>query len=390
MLTRPIPLLTATIGVVGANSLVLPPIATVVAQDLGTQPGTIIQAMGAYGAGTALSALFLAPRADLIGADKALRQACLLLIVSLILSALAPVVAVLLIAHAIAGLGAGMALPAIYSLAAQVGPPGREKQTIGTVLTGWTLSLVGGVVLAATLADIAGWRSVYALMAGLTGAIWLLLGRCDMRVAVTATAPTSPLTGLRVPGITRGLLSNAMLMLGFFGAYSFMGPHVVDTLGMTTSAAGVVTFAYGSGFGLAVFLDRFVDRMPARRATVLAFAGLLIAYVLMALSAAQFGLLLAAAFCWGIFQHFGLNAVVARLTALDPKQRGAVMGLNSASTYLCVLGGAMVFRWPFEAAGLPACLAVSALCAALACIEALWPCPTCSDGASSGRPDARA
>ena len=373
MLARPIPLLTATIGVVGANSLILPPIATVVARDLGAQPGDIIQAMGAYGAGTAFSALVLAPRADMIGADRALRQACLLLVLSLVISGLAPSVLILLAGHAVAGLGAGMALPAIYSLAAQLGPPGRERQTIGTVLTGWTLSLVGGVVLAAALADIAGWRSVYALMAALTGAIWLLLGRCDMQVKVLATAPTSPLSGLRVPGIARGLFSNAMLMLGFFGAYSFMGPHVVGALGLTTSAAGLVTFAYGSGFGLAVFLDRVVDRLPPRRATLLGFAGLMLSYGLMAVLAHRFGLFLVAAFCWGIFQHFGLNAVVARLTALDPAQRGAIMGLNSASTYLCVLGGAMLFRVPFETSGLPACLAVSTLCAALACAEAVWP-----------------
>ncbi|WP_323783063.1 MFS transporter [Thalassovita sp.] len=373
MLTKPVPLLTATIGVVGANSLVLPPIATVVAQDLGVLPGDIIQAMGAYGAGTALSALVLAPRADRIGADRALRHACAMLIVALSISALAPSILILLIGHAIAGIGAGMALPAIYSLAAQVGPKGREKQTIGTVLTGWTLSLVGGVVLASALADIAGWRSVYGLMAGMTVVIWFLLGRCDMRVEVFATAPTSPLTGLQVPGISRGLLSNALLMLGFFGAYSFMGPHVVDTLGLTVSAAGLVTFAYGSGFGLAVFLDRFVDRLPPGRASALAFAGLLIGYGLMAFSAQVFMLLLAAAFVWGVFQHFALNAVVARLTALDPAQRGAIMGLNSASTYLCVLGGAMLFRLPYEAAGWPACLMVSALCAACACVEALWP-----------------
>ncbi|SEP55304.1 MFS transporter [Thalassovita taeanensis] len=373
LLTRPVPLLTATIGVVGANSLVLPPIATIVAVDLGGDPGDILRAAAAYGAGTALSALLLAPRADLIGADKALRQAAFVLVLALVLSWIAPTAMLLIVAQALAGLGAGMALPAIYSLAAQVGPKGREKQTIGTVLTGWTISLVGGVALSAFLADLAGWRAVYALLGAMTLMIWVLLGRCDMQVTRIATTATSPLTGLRVPGITRGLLSNAMLMLGFYGAYSFMGAHVVERIGLTTSAAGVVTLFYGSGFGIAAFLDKYLDRLPARRATVVGFAGLTVVYVTMGLAAASYATLLAVAFCWGIFQHFALNTVVGRLTALEPTQRGAIMGLNSAVTYLCVMGGSLFFRLPYEAGGLRACVAYSALFAIIATIESLWP-----------------
>ncbi|WP_319823647.1 MFS transporter [Thalassovita sp.] len=370
---RPVPLLAAAIGVIGANSLVLPPIAPAVAADIACDVTMILRAAAAYGAGTALSALILAPRADLIGSDRALSRACLLLLVALVVSMLAPNVLVLMVGQALAGIGAGTALPAIYSLAAQLAPKGREKQTIGTVLTGWTLSLIGGVTLAAFLTDMAGWRTVYALMALFTAAIWLLLRRVDMKTVRLSDRATSPFSALRVPGVPRGLLANAMLMLAFNGAYIYMGAHVVENLGRGTSSAGLITMFYGAGFGVAVLFTRHLEMMPQRRIGLLAFLGLLSVYLLMNRFASVFGVLACVAFVWGIFQHLALNTVVDRLTSLDPRQRGAIMGLNSAVSYLTVMGGAVFYRFPYEAGGLAACLAFSALFAVVAVWESLWP-----------------
>ncbi|WP_412562590.1 MFS transporter [Thalassobius sp. MITS945101] len=373
MFTRPVPLLTFAIGILGANSLILPPIAVAVAADLGSLPTRIVAAMSAYGAGTVISALFLAPKADQIGADRVLRHATALACVALLLTALASTVTWLIAAQGVAGLAAGMALPAIYGLAAQVAPKGQEKQVIGTVLTGWTLSLVGGVVLATAMTDLWGWRSLYALMAAVTALIWVLLTRCDMGVTPSEGAATSPLTALRVPGITRALFANLMLMFGFFGAYGFLGTHVVEVLGRSTTQAGVLTMIYGSGYGIAALLNRFVDRLSRQHAMALGFAGLGVAHLATGIAAPSYVALMGTVFLWGIFQAFGLNAVVDRLNRLEPRQRGAIMGLNSASTYLCVTIGATAYALPYASFGLAGCVAISALCSWLAAAESLTP-----------------
>lgn len=362
-------------AVVGANSLVLPPIAPILAADLSTDVAHILNAAAAYGAGTALSALFLAPRADLLGADKALRGACVILLLALVLSTFAPTVVVLILAQALAGAGAGVALPTIYVLAAQIAPKGRKKQTIGFVLSGWTFSLIGGVTLSAIIADSWGWQAVYAILSILTALIWILLGRCafDTGRLLHATGRSTPFAALRLPGILRGLLSNAMLMLAFNGAYLYLGSHIVENLGLGTSSAGIMTMFYGVGFGLASLLNRHFEMMPQRAIGFMAFGGLTATYLLMDFSAAQFVMLLPIAIVWGLFQHFALNMVVERLTGIDPSYRGAIMGLNSAVTYLTVVGGAILYRLPYEYGGLAACLAFSALFAAIACIESAWP-----------------
>lgn len=359
-------------AVIGANSLVLPPIAPAVAADLGTDVARILQAAAAYGAGTVLAALLLAPKADVIGSARALRAACAMLVIALCVSAFAPNVWVLILGQALAGLGAGVALPTIYVLAVQVAPQGRKKQTIGFVLSGWTFSLIGGVTLSAMIADFGGWQLVYGLMAAMTALVWLLLGRCPLPDDQGEHA-SSPFLALRLPGILRGLLSNAMLMLAFNGAYLYLGSHVVHNLERSTSAAGILTMFYGVGFGLASLLNRHLEMLSLRAIGAMAFGGLTAVYLLMDVLAGTYLPLLPIALIWGIFQHFALNMVVERLTSLDPCRRGAIMGLNSAVSYATVIGGAFLYRLPFEHGGLAACLAFSALFAVIACIETLVP-----------------
>ncbi|WP_163849479.1 MFS transporter [Pseudooceanicola aestuarii] len=373
MITRPVALLTLAIGIVGANSMVLAPITAAVARDLGGAPAEIVQAAAAFGLATALSALLLAPRGDAIGPDRALRQALVILLASLLASVLAPSKWALIGAQALGGIGAGMALPAIYSLAPQLAPKGEEKRTMGIVLSGWTLALVGGVAGSGFLAEWAGWRSVYMVLGGAMALIYLLILRMDLRVERLAQRPTSPVTALRVPGIWRGLFAAGALMLGFYGTYAFVGAHVADRIGLGAAGAAYVTLFYGTGFGLSTFLDKYLDRLPQNRAGALAFSGLALVYLAQAIWGADLAMLMGIALAWGIVQHLGLNFVVSRLAELDPAQRGAVLGLNSAVTYLAVTGGALLFRLPYEAGGLMACNLASAVCVALAAIECLLP-----------------
>jgi len=373
MPNRPLILLTAAIAVVGANSMVLAPITGAVARDLGGDPADIVQAAAAFGIATTLSALFLAPRADVIGADRALKQAVLVLALSLFLSMIAPTKWALIGAQALGGIGAGIGLPAIYALAPQLGPPGQEKRSMGLVLSGWTLALVGGVAGSGFVAEYAGWRTVYLILFILMAGLAVLLFRAQLLSERVAGLRTSPLTGLRVPGIYRGLFSAGMMMLGFYGTYAFLGAHVAEGLGLGTDEAGFITLCYGVGFGLSVLLDRTIEKMVPRIAGALAFGGLTLVYLGMATSGAGFSAMLALALLWGIAQHAALTLVVSRLAGLDARQRGAVMGLNSAVTYIAVTGGALLFRMPYEAGGFVLCALFSALCALLGLAEALLP-----------------
>lgn len=199
---NPVWLLMLGISIVGSNSLVLSPIATDVAVSLPRSSATdVMFASAVYGAATAISALTLAPKADQIGLRRALFFALIGLCLTMAVCASATVLWVLIVGQALAGLAAGLALPAIYGLAAEIAPKGHESETLGKVLTGWTLSLVAGVSLSAVLTDFLHWRIVFVIL-GATGLILLIALR---QAEISETRPTekatSPLEAIRITGL---------------------------------------------------------------------------------------------------------------------------------------------------------------------------------------------
>jgi predicted MFS family arabinose efflux permease len=362
MLTRKLLILAGAVAVVGANSLALSPIAPAIAASFPdvAAPDVMIAA-GVYGLATAISALTLAPTVDRIGQQAALLRALIALIAAFALSAVAPNLWVLCTAQALAGLAAGCALPAIYALSAVVAEKGHESQTLGIVLTGWTVSLVAGVSLAAVVADVAHWRVVFVALAAGAAALARAVRRGAAWVSDRPVdTPSSPLTALRVPRIIPALLTVAAYMTAFYGLYSYLGAHLVERLHLSTAAAGLAPLAYGLGFGVAVFADRLLDRHGAANCSPFAFLGLGLVYLALSAASAQVAVLIGLCLAWGVANHIGLNLIVGRLAALDPTQRGATMGLYSAVTYLAVSAGALVYRPLYEQFGFAGCATVSA------------------------------
>lgn len=362
------------IGLVGANSLALSPIAAAVAIDLGASGApAVMTAAALYGAGVAVSALCLAPLTDKYGADVILRVALLLIASALGASALAPSLSVLVVVQALAGIGAGMAIPAIYGMASVVAPKGEEARTLGKVLTGWTLSMIGGVTLSAYITDLFGWRMVYVLLSGSLFLILLALTIKTLPPAPKSGRFTSPIGAFRIAGVFPGLFAVGMMGMGFYGVYNFLGAHLVEDLGYAVRAGGLLTLSYGLGFAASMVLDPYIDRIGARRGLIGFFAVMAIYYVGMSLIAQNYYALALSMAGWGALQHMGLTITIGRLGMIDPARRGAILGLNTFVMYLAVFLSTFAYRPIFEGHGLMSCLLVSALLALAGLAEAiLW------------------
>lgn len=369
---NPVWLLTLGISIVGSNSLVLSPIAADVATSLPHSSATdVMFASAVYGAATAISALTLAPKGDQIGLRRALFLALVGLCFAMAICASATALWVLIAGQALAGLAAGLALPAIYGLAAEIAPKGRESETLGKVLTGWTISLVAGVSLSAILTDFVNWRIVFAVL-GVTGLFLLIaLRRNEFSEHRSASRATSPLKAVRIKGLPPILFAVACYMAAFYGLYAYLGTHLTLGLGVATGVAGLAALSYGVGFGVVAPLDRFIDRLGATKSAPIVFATLLCAYVGLSLLA-PFGMaLIAFCFAWGAANHLGLNILVGQLTALSPQQRATILGLYSAVTYAAMCVGTTAFKVVFESFGFSVIALLSAACIAPAMIGAV-------------------
>lgn len=362
---NPILLLSLAIGVVGSNSLALSPLAGSVAQSFdGKAPADVLVASAWYGAATAVSAILLAPQIGRVGPRRALLLAMLTLCLALVATSAAASLAQINLFQAVAGIAAGVCLPSIYGFAADFAPPGRQNETVGRVLTGWTVSLVIGVSIAAFLADVVHWRVVFLALSILGLLICLALSRTippdgseDQRVVVP-----SPLDALRVPDIAPVLASVSAFMIAFYGLYAFVGPHVHDGLGKSTTLAGVVSLSYGLGYGAAAMLDPAIDRFGRRRAGPVVFGALIATYLAFALTARLYVALLATAFVWGLFVHLGMTILVGRLTSISPRNRAAILGLYSGVTYASMFVGTALFKPIYGAFGIAGATLSAATC----------------------------
>ncbi|MDF8365026.1 MFS transporter [Achromobacter anxifer] len=366
--TSSVPALMFAVSVVGSNGLALSPILSDVARSYSTSPLTISTAISAYGAATAASAFFLAARIDRIGIRRSLLGAMAALIAALILSACAPHWIVLTLAQALAGAAAGVILPAAYGSAALIAQPGQEARTLGRVIAGWSVSLVAGVPLSALISDAVGWRATYgALALCATIAVLGLRKLPERRAANPAPLRLSrllaPLSYRDVPALLLGCLAFSS---AFYGVYAFLADHVRGLLALSAGQVGFIAFAYGAGFLLAgVAGAPLIERLGPRRALPLALGVIALVYLGLLPAAHALASVLAIAVLWGAASQLSLNLLVLLLSRARPEERGAVLGLNTCTTYLgasvgTAIAGTIYTHAGFEALGLAAASALAA------------------------------
>ncbi|WP_213803119.1 MFS transporter [Granulicella sp. dw_53] len=350
-----------TVGVVGSNGLMLSPVLPDVARSLHTNTLAISRVMSTYGGGTAASALFLAPLIDKIGARKSLLLGAAALFVATLASAFSSYPYFLASAQLLAGLGAGLTLPSCYAMATVVAKPGEEARSLGRVLLGWSLSLVAGIPVSALIAQRFGWRFSYIALAACAAlsavGTWLL--PAHKAVAPAPRRRSGIFTLLAYPDVAVVLVVCLACTGAFYGVYAFVADQVRHTLNISAGKSGMIVLAYGVGVGLGAIANRLVDRIGARVLFPITFLLSAFVYGLMAFATHFFTAILVVAGLWGITAHLCLNMIVLQLSRARPTERGAILGLNSATTYLgamlgTALAGSIYTRAGFKSLSLTA------------------------------------
>ena len=360
LLTLQVPAFFAAVVLVGANAFVLTPILSEVAASLGGETYEVAASISTFGAATAVSAFLLAPLVDRVQARHALGGAALLLALAQAASGLSQSWQALCVAQALAGIAVGVLLPGTYATASATAPPGREAARLGIVLTGWALSFVLAVPLAALIAERAGWRMVYVLLAAISALTAAGLAIVLRGVRIGAARRSSPWTALRLPGVLPLLVVNFGYMTAFYGSFAYFGEGIRAAFDFSADGAGLFVLAYGLGFGIAgIVLGRVAPAITRGYlvAVLLVLAGV---YLLWRPALAEPVAAFAAAMAWGAINQLGLSALVVSLNRRAGDSRGAVMGLNSAVTYSAVFAGPMLMGQIYARTGFAGITTLSA------------------------------
>ncbi len=269
--------------------------------------------------------------------------------------ALAPSYAALMPLRALTVLGAAVFTPQAAAAIGVLSDPAQRGRAISFVFLGWSLASVIGMPVAALVAETAGWRWAFALVALLSVAAAL---------GVWRTVPD----GVRPPKMDlrqwRATLADPFLMgivavtalsaAGQFTLFTYLAPYYRQVLGVDASGVSALFFWFGL-FGLIgnVALTRVVDRAGAARCATVALVLMAITLALWPLAGGVtvMALILVP---WGLGVFAANSAQQARLSDAAPARAQALMALNTSAIYVgqglgAAGGGAMA-----AAAGLTA------------------------------------
>lgn len=289
----------------------------------------------------AVSAVVMAVGAPLIaalagGADRRrmLTLAMLWYAIGHALAALMPDYASLLPVRAASVLSAAAFTPQAAAALSVMVAPAQRGRAIAFVFLGWSLASVAGLPISSWIAETAGWRWAFALVALLSlpaaVAVWRTMpdGVRPARLSLAqwgGVFASPPL--MAVVGVT--VLSAA----GQFTLFSYMAPYYRQVLGASPAQASMLFLVFGV-FALLgnLLLARHIDRIGPARCVAMGLLAMVLAICVWpwAGSVAAMALVLVP---WAMGSFSSNSAQQARLGAAAPALASALMALNTSAIY---------------------------------------------------------
>ncbi|MEU1734169.1 MFS transporter [Streptosporangium sp. NPDC020145] len=284
----PLALLALAIGAfgIGTTEFVVMGLLPEIADDYGVSIPSAGLLVTGYAIGVVIGAPLMTALGTRIGRKTMLMILMGLFVVGNLLSAVAPIMGVMLAGRIVASLAHGAFFGIGSVVAADLVAPDKKAGAIATMFTGLTVANIAGVPLGTFIGQAVGWRVTFAVVAAL-GVVGLF--------GIAKLVPALPrpegahlrreLTAFRNPQV---LLAMAMTVLGFggvFAAITYIAPMMTHVAGYSDGAVTWLLVLFGVGMFLGNLLGgRFADRklMPMLYASL---GGLAVVLALFTLTA---------------------------------------------------------------------------------------------------------
>lgn len=257
-----------------------------------------------------------------------------------VLSAVAVSLPLLLLARAVAGLGAGLYSPMSAAAAVSLVGPERRGRALAMITGGMSIGAAAGVPLGLTLAYHAGWRSSLWLVTALG-----LVAMAGIAAFVPSIAPATPpplrarLDVLRDQRVGAVALIMMLISGTSIGLYTYVAPLLTATLHATHLAGYLWVWGLGGLAGNLV-VGRLVDgRRDTRRLVTVIVAVLGVTLLLFSVVRGPVGVV-ALLFVWGAAGWGTLAPQQHRMLTLRPTDGPVAVSLNASALYLGSAAGA--------------------------------------------------
>lgn len=329
-------------GLAVANVYYAQPLLEDMAGEFGMSHATVGIVTTVTQIGYGLGLVLVVPLGDLLNRRRLLGVQSALSAVALVAVALAPTESVLLTGMAAVGVLAVLT-QVLVAYSASLAAPADRGRIVGIVTSGIVIGILLARTVAGTLADLAGWRSVYVASAAATLAMAGLLYRTLPR----HSAPRPRISYLRLIGSTfrlfgevRMLRVRAVLALLIFMALnvlltSMVLPLAAPPFSLSTTEIGLFGLAGAAGALGAARAGRRSDRSQAQRTTSIGLGVMLAAWLpISLLPRSLWGLVIGV-----IAIDFGLQSVHVANQSLIYRVRPEAQSRLTAGYMLCYAVG---------------------------------------------------
>ncbi|MER6289637.1 MFS transporter [Streptomyces sviceus] len=327
----------------GLDAYVMAGLLPKVAADLHTSESAAGQMVTLFTLCYALAAPVFATALAGRPAKTILTAALLLFTAANALTAVAGSLAVLLVARALAGVGAGVYSPMAAATAASLAGEERRGRALALVMGGMSIGTVIGVPVGVLLADHVGWRGTLWLITGLgavaVAGVVLALPRLEAtpppplreRARILARRPVAAIAGVSlIAGVTS------------LGLYTYLAPFLTDAGGIDGTLGAMWAWGLGGVAG-SLLIGRIVDRTGRPYAVVTVVLILLcLSHLLLPVAARSAWVLAVPLVVWGATGWALQVPQQHQLIAARPDQAPVAVSLNSSAVYLgSALGSAL-------------------------------------------------
>jgi len=286
-LSPPVVLLFAiACGLAVGNVYYAQPLLDAMATDFGMHAATIGIVVTLTQIGYGLGLLLLVPLGDLLNRRRLIVGQTLLSVSALLMVALASSRTWLLLGMALIGLLA-VVTQVLVAYAALLATAGERGRVVGMVTSGIVVGILLARTVSGTMADVAGWRSVYLLCAGLTllmaVLLWRVLPASERAPAVSTYGQLirSVFTLLRQEKVLR---DRAVLAMLIFAAGTVLWTPLVlplsaPPLSLSHTEIGLFGLAGAAGALGAARAGHLADRGLAQWTSGLALALMLVSWL---------------------------------------------------------------------------------------------------------------
>lgn len=364
-----LPLLALAGFAAGGGMRLMDPLLPLLAADFGVGVAAIAPVVAgfslAYGAGQ----LVTGPLGDRFGKVWVAAIALVLYGIGLAASAAAWDLSSMVVLRTGTGLVAGAVIPLAIAWIGDAVPYADRQATIGRFLTGMVMAQLLVGPLSGVMAEIAGWRASFLVLAALALVVGVLLLR---RAVPEPRAGVSRGLGLSQYGVLLRAAAGRRLMgaaaldgaVLFGGAFPFIGAFLIERFGLSPGRAGLVV----AGFGIGAFIyTRLAKRLVARLGErgLVGAGGALLAVALGGIAAAPAWWVVALLqLPLGMAFYMFHGVLQARATEALPESRATAVSAFAMALFLGQSAGALAFGAVLHAGGYGAVFGLAAVATA--------------------------